>query len=472
MSKYHLLESWKIINDRCDGGIMSKKIYVKPIIQKQETGKMNKFGSVFHRNYRDNIDGVSIDDITGKFGSPVFVISETEIRNKYRHIHREFSNRYSQVQFTWSYKTNYLDAVCCVFHQEGEMAEVVSEFEYQKARRLGVPGNKIIYNGPLKSKNSLKIAFEEDAIVNLDNFDEVLRSEEVASSIGKQAKVGIRLNMDTGIYPQWSRFGFNLENQSAYDAARRIHMSKHLNLNGLHAHIGTFILDPSAYAIQVKKMIDLKRTLETELNISIDYLDFGGGFPSKNKLKGTYLPPEVAVPPIEDYIEAITSTLISNLLPEEYPTVYMETGRAMIDEAGFLITTIEGVKRMPDGVKSYIIDAGINILYTSNWYNFKVELDRPVQGTYENAIVYGPLCMNIDVVLENATLPPLPRGVRLILSPMGAYNMTQWMQFISYRPPIVMIMEEGTMEQIRRPEQLEDIVGPEYVPEKLRQFAL
>jgi len=451
---------------------MNKKLYVKPTINKQESGRMNKFGSVFHRNYRDNIDGVKIDDIVKKFGSPVFVMSEASIRNQYKKLYREFSSKYPQVQFSWSYKTNYLDAVCCVFHQEGEIAEVVSEFEYQKARRLGVPGNKIIYNGPLKSKDSLKVAFEEDAIVNLDNFDEVLRAEEVASSIDKKVNVGIRLNMDTGIYPQWSRFGFNLENQSAYEAAKRIHMSNHLKLNGLHSHIGTFILEPSAYAVQVKKMIDLRRILETELDISIDYLDFGGGFPSKNKLKGTYLPPEIAVPPVEEYIEAITSALMTNLSPEEYPTVYMETGRGMIDESGFLITTVEGVKRMPDGMKSYIIDAGVNILYTSNWYSYKVELDRPVPGNYENAIVYGPLCMNIDVVLENATLPPLPKGARLILSPMGAYNVTQWMQFISYRPAIVMVMEDGIVEQIRRKEKLDDIVGPESIPEKLRTFDL
>ena len=451
---------------------MSKKIYVKPSIKKQESGRMNKFGSVFHRNYRDNIDGAKIDDIVKNFGSPVFVMSEPAIRNQYRKLYREFSNKYPQVQYTWSYKTNYLDAVCCVFHQEGEIAEVVSEFEYQKARRLGVPGDKIIYNGPLKSKESLKVAFEEGAIVNLDNFDEVLRAEEVASSIGKKVNVGIRLNMDTGIYPQWSRFGFNLENQSAYEAAKRIHMSNYLKLNGLHSHIGTFILEPSAYAVQVKKMVELRRLLETELDIAIDYLDFGGGFPSKNKLKGTYLPPEIAVPPVEEYIEAITSTLLANLSPEEYPMVYMETGRGMIDEAGYLITTVVGVKRMPDGLKSYIIDAGVNILYTSNWYNYKVELDRPVPGNYENAIVYGPLCMNIDIVLEHATLPPLAKGTRLILSPMGAYNVTQWMQFISYRPAIVMVMEDGSVEQIRRPETLDDIVGPEIIPEKLRSFEL
>jgi len=449
-----------------------KEVYIKPVIKKQETGQMNKFGKSFNMNFRDNIEGVKIDDIVNNFGSPVFVISEKAIRTRYRDIYREFSSRYPKVQFTWSYKTNYLDAVCCVFHQEGELAEVVSEFEYQKARRLGVPGDKIIYNGPLKSKESLKIAFEEGAIVNLDNFDEILSVEKLASEMGKNLNVGIRLNMDTGIYPQWSRFGFNLENQSAYNAAKRIQMSQHLNLIGLHCHIGTFILDPSAYSIQVSKMIDFMRNVETELNASIDFIDIGGGFPSKNRLKGTYLPPEIAVPPIKEYIDSITETLLNKLIPEEYPTVYLESGRAMIDEAGFLITTVEGVKRMPDGIKSYIIDAGINILYTSTWYNYNIEIDRPVRGSFENVVINGPLCMNIDVVAENAFLPPLTKGTRLILSPMGAYNISQWMQFISYRPAVVMIMEDGKCEIIRRAEILEDIVGPESVPDKLKHFNL
>lgn len=451
---------------------MSKKEYIKPFIKKQTAGNMNKFGAYYQKNYRDEIAGVKIDNIVKNSGSPVFVLSEKKIREKYREAFREFSSRYPKFQFSWSYKTNYLDAVCAVYHQEGSTAEVVSEFEYQKARRLGVPGNKIIYNGPFKPEESLKIAFEEGAIVNLDNFDEIFKAEKIAKEMEKTIDVGIRLNMNTGIYPQWSRFGFNYENRSAYDAAKRIYKSEWLNLTGLHSHIGTFILEPKAYATQVKKMIDFMRIIEKEFNLTIEYLDLGGGFPSKNKLKGTYLPPEVAVPPMEDFLEAISSTLLALLTPDEYPKVYLETGRALIDEAGFLITTIDAVKRLPSGLKSYIIDVGVNCLYTSTWYNYRVETDRPVQGSYENCVVYGPLCMNIDVILENASLPPLTKGTRLILSPMGAYNTTQWMQFIRYRPAIVMIMEDGTIEEIRRAETLDDVVGPEILPKKLKKFEL
>ena len=451
---------------------MEKKEYVKPYIRKHTAGTMNKYGSSYQKAYRDEIAGVKIDDIVAKFGSPVFVYDEKALRNRFREVHREFSNRYPKIQFSWSYKTNYLGAICAIYHQEGSIAEVVSEFEYQKARKLGVPGNKIIFNGPFKPEAALKTAFEEGAIVNLDNFDEIFKAEKVAREMDKKVNVGIRINMNIGVYPQWTRFGFNYEDHSAYNAAKRIHKSEWLNLTGIHSHIGTFMLAPKAYAVQVKKTIEFMRILEKELDFTIESLDFGGGFPSRNKLKGTYLPPEVAVPPLQDFIEAISSTLLAELSPEEYPTVYLETGRALIDESGYLITTVDAVKRLPTGLKSYIIDAGVNFLYTSTWYNYKVEVDRQIAGAYEHCVVYGPLCMNIDVVLENASLPPLTRGTRLILSPMGAYNVTQWMQFIRYRPAVGLIMEDGSLEEIRRPEVLEDITGPEKIPEKLKKFEL
>ena len=230
------------------------------------------------------------------------------------------------------------------------------------------------------------------------------------------------------------------------------------------------MLAPDAYGMAVKKMVAFRRKIEKEFGVDIEYIDLGGGFPSRNKLKGVYLPPEVSVPPIQDFVDVITDTLMDELEVDEYPLVYLETGRAMIDEAGYLISTVDAIKRLPDGTKSYIIDAGVNFLYTSTWYNYKVEIDRPLQGAYENSVVYGPLCMNIDVVLENTSLPPLTRGTRLILSPMGAYNTTQWMQFIRYRPAIVMIMEDGSVEEIRRAEELSDVIGPERVPEKLKDF--
>ncbi len=444
--------------------------YEKPVITKVETGFMNKFGSspLYARKIRKDIDGVSVEELVERFGSPLFVISERKLRENYKRLMQAFSSRYPNVQLGWSYKTNYLQAVCAVLHQEGALAEVVSKFEYEKARKLGMEGHQIIFNGPYKPYEALKLAAEEGAVINADHFDEIFELERVAQELGRQIKIGIRLNMDTGIYPQWSRFGFNLESGQAMDAVKRIASGDKLSLNGLHCHIGTFILEPEAYAREVKKMVEFAYEVEDKFGYSIEYIDIGGGFPSRIKLKGTYLSPDVLIPSVEEYAEKITQALYESLRPGDFPKLILETGRAIIDEAEYLITSIVASKRLPDGRKAYVADAGVNLLFTAFWYKFNVELAQEASGANEPAVIYGPLCMNIDVIDEGSMLPPLEKGSRLVFSPVGAYNNTQWMQFIEYRPNVVMVMEDGSVEVIREKEDLSDIERRERLPEKLK----
>ena len=446
---------------------MVREQYVKPTFTKQVVGTMNKFGNAHYRTSKETIDGVAVESLVEQYGSPLFIFSEAELRNRYRQLLRAFSTRYPNVQFSWSYKTNYLDAVCAVLHQEGEIAEVVSGFEYEKALRLGIKGNRIIFNGPYKTERDLKRAFSDGSVVNIDNFSELFLAERVAEGIGKRVPVGIRLNMDTGIYPQWFKFGFNFDNNQAMEAVNRIAVSKWLRLNGLHTHIGTFILDPSGYAKAVEKMVSFMHVIEDSTDFTIEYLDLGGGFPSRNRLKGIYQPPDVAVPPLEDFADTICSKLLHHLKPKQFPKLFLETGRAIVDEAGYLVTTVTAGKHMPDGRKAYFIDAGINILPTTNWYNLAISPEKPLDGSPESCILYGPLCMNIDVITESIYLPSLPVNSRLVIHPVGAYNVTQWMQFIMYRPAVVMVMEDGTVECIRRAENLDDLTRCEHLPEKL-----
>ncbi len=447
-----------------------KKVYEKPVINKITVGLANKVGgkAYLSRRIRTDIDGVPIDKLVEEYGSPLFVFSERKLRNNFRRFKQAFESRYPNVEFTWSYKTNYLKAICAILHQEGETAEVVSEFEYEKARRLGIPGNRIVFNGPYKPKEALRTAILEGARINADTFEEISDIEEIAKELGQKVKIGIRINMDTGIQPQWSRFGFNLESGQAEDAVKRIAASEWLELNGLHCHMGTFILEPKAYGNEVRKMVNFAYLVEDNYGYKIEYIDIGGGFPSKNRLKGVYLPPEVAVPDIEEYAEEITNALYESLRPGDFPKLIIEAGRAIVDEAGYCITTVYAAKRLPNGLKGYVLDAGVNILFTAFWYNFKVEIDRPVHGAPEPSVLYGPLCMNIDVINDLEYLPPLPRGTRLILSPVGAYNVTQWMQFIRYRPNVVLIDTEGKVHLIREAENIEDIERRERLPEHLK----
>ncbi len=447
---------------------MGKKSYEKPTIIKIESSFSKAGIPTPKQKVRSKIAGVSVEELVERFGSPLFVFDEKDIRRRYKRAYEAFSSRYPNVQFGWSYKTNYLKAVCAVFHREGAIAEVVSEFEYEKARELGIEGRDIIYNGPYKPYDSLVRAAKEGAKIHIDTFDEINDLERVAGELGMQIPVAIRLNMDTGIYPQWSRFGFNIESGQAMDAVKRIEAGGKLRLVGLHAHIGTFMLDANAYKVETAKMVQLMNEIETSTRFSIEYIDVGGGFASKNHLRGIYQPPEVVVPSIDDYAEAITSALYENIKGNNYPKLYLETGRHLVDEAGYLVTSVVASKTLPDSRRSYIVDAGVNLLYTYFWYKFDIELARPIGGISEPAMINGPLCMNIDVIDESILLPRLKRGDKLIISPVGAYNVTQWMQFIRYRPRVLMVMEDGSVEIIREREELEDIERRERLPEKFR----
>jgi diaminopimelate decarboxylase len=447
----------------------AKKEYKKPVIVKVQTQLSSKHGAASKSSnvlVRENIDGVSIEKLTSKYGSPLYVFSEKRLKEIYKRNYKAFSERYPKVCFAWSYKTNYLKSICSLFHKFGSIAEVVSEFEYDKARKLGVKGENIIFNGPYKPIPALEKAVKDGAKIHVDSFDEISDLEEVADKLKTKISVAIRINLDAGIYPQWSRFGFNLESGQAADAVERIKAGGKLKINGLHCHIGTFILDATAYSRAIDKLIAFADKMKKSAGFKLEYLDMGGGFASKSHLKGVYQPPEIAVPDVEAYADQITSALYRNCDKNDLPMLYLETGRAMVDEAGFLISSIVASKNMVTGQRAYTMDAGVNLLYTSTWYNYKVEIDRYIEGILEPAVLNGPLCMNIDVVEENMLLPRLERGTRLIISPIGAYNATQSMQFIHCRPAVVMISEDGSVEVIREKEKLEDIEINECLPKK------
>jgi len=452
-----------------------KKPWLKPSLTAHKTGFMNKFGAVIHHGIKSEFDGIDLNQLITEHGSPLFVISENIIRRNYRRLHKAFASRYPRIQLGWSYKTNYLGAVCNVFHQEGSWAEVVSEFEYHKARDLGVPGENIIFNGPNKNRKILEQAIEEKAHIHIDHLDELYLIEEIAIEKATQVNVSIRLNFDTGFTEPWSRFGFNVESGQAEDAAWRIKASAHLNLSCLHCHIGTFILEPRAYTAQITTMCEFMDNIEKETGCSIEVLDIGGGFPSRNALHGVYLPPEQVIPSIEQYAEAICEPLLAMTHERENrgcsrPLLVLEAGRALVDDAEVLVSSVVANKRLPDGRRGLIIDAGVNILFTAFWYNHDVHPTRVLDGVAEETVIYGPLCMNIDVIRESIMLPPVNVGDSLVFSPVGAYNNTQWMQFIEYRPRVVMIHPDQTVSIIKEKENLEYITQLEHVPDHLKEF--
>ncbi len=438
------------------------------------------------------IDGVSVEALMQEYGSPLFVLSERVMRQRAEAQRRAFRERYRKVEFAWSFKTNPLDAVCRVFRSEGWMAEVVSSYEYGKARQLGYPGREVIINGPYKREATVRRALGEGALIQIDNWDELLMLEGIAAELGGPFDVGLRVMIPTGRAPTWSKFGFSATNGEAHQAALRLIRNPALRLHTLHTHIGTYVLDPEAYRVATQVLLGLREALREETGHLVGCLNLGGGFASDSLLHGMAGPASSVIPSIDRYAEAITGPL--NQLPaRERPLLRLETGRHLVDNAGWLLSTVVVVKGRgqprsapPEGVAAktgwtgpaelpqrpgYVLDAGVNLLYTASWFAIQASPAQPGAAPVEPVRLLGDLCMEIDVIREHVYLPRLQTGDRLVLHPVGAYNINQSMTFIHLRPAVVMIDAQGRPRVIRRREELADAGSLEETPEKLARSA-
>jgi diaminopimelate decarboxylase len=446
---------------------MSRAPYEPPRLQPHRPDIGNQFGQAPPRAPVTEIDGQHIDGLVKRFGSPLFVFSEQTLRARVAEFREAFEDRYPRIRFAWSYKTNYLDAICAILHQEGWDAEVVSELEYAMARRLGVPGNKIICNGAFKPRSWCERASREGAYVQIDHFDEIDTLASVVRSRSRPLPVALRVNVRVeAMANHWERFGFSLENGEALDAAFRVLEVPKLRLTGLHCHVGTFITLPNVYRIAAQKLAALATQIEPLLPTPIRFINLGGGLPSNNSLVTGY--GETTTPPLDEFAEAMCSALREAFADrEELPELILESGRALVDSSGNLIATVAGTRRLASGERGLVLDAGLNVLYTAHWYAHGVFSAQQVAGPEEPTTLHGPLCMNIDTLRRGVMLPPLEAGDRVVIRPVGAYNVTQWMQFSQPRPAVVLIGADGETHLIRRAETIDDVKGPECLPDRL-----
>jgi diaminopimelate decarboxylase len=408
----------------------------------------------------DKIDGVSIYALAREFGSPLFVASASTIVRNCRAFRAAFSASYPKVEVAYSYKVNSVPAILGIIHGEGLWAEAASGFEYDLARRLGVPGDAVILNGPYKKKEELRKAVNEGAVINADHFNEIEMLEEIAREEKCTVEIGIRVSMETGIDQLPDRFGFNIESGEAGRAAERALAGGLLRLAGLHVHLTSYIIephgeggtpaahikliwpkDPGAYGRAASAVTRFSKELGKKYGVRMKYIDMGGGFPDA----GT-LPP---------YVEAVTGPILAGFGKDDPPLLILEPGRAIVRDAIHLVTTVVAVKELAGGVRAAVVDAGINILPTSFWRFHDIDFVRDRGGELRDTTVYGPLCLQTDII-GKCRLPELKAGDRLVVKNVGAYNIPQSGTFIFPRPPIVMI-EEGKARVVRKGETLDDV---------------
>lgn len=337
----------------------------------------------------------------------------------------------------YSYKTNSMPWVICFCRDHGCLAEIVSDDEYQLAKHYGVPDHKIIYNGPVKGKESFLSVVNNEGIVNVDSLREIGWLSELT---GKH-NVGIRVNFDLEKYaPRQSqcgdeggRFGFCYENGELKKAINMIKEQGN-QVVGLHLHTSSKTRSLEVY----QSIASMACRIAAEYELRLKYVDIGGGFFGGLQNK----------PQFEDYAREVANILSEQFSPEQTQLI-VEPGMALIGASVSYVTSVIDVK--DTSYNRFVVLDGtrmdIDPLMTKSRYFYTLEKNQPT-AIYDKQVLCGSTCMEHDRLMTLTDEQELQVGDRIVFDKVGAYTMCLTPLFIHYFPAVY-LENNGEMKQIR-----------------------
>ena len=391
------------------------------------------------------------------YGTPFYIMDPDKYRQNINGFINAFKRKYDKIIAGYSFKTNYVPALCNIAKDEGCFAEVVSDMEYALAKKLGF--NKIIFNGPIKRAAVLTQAIEDEAIINLDSeyeVDAVCNYKEQHPSIG--LKVGMRININLtdengnstiqcGL--RFGRFGFPEDIIGKNIEKLR---QKGIKIISLHGHTSTSDRAVLNYKIITQHMLAVCEKYKLD---DLQYFDIGGGFfgaaPEGMDLTGR--------PTYEDYADCVMrETMANKWFMAHKPYIVIEPGSSVVSNVFTYYTKVYQNKKVGK-VNFVMVDGSVfdvkPTMHSNNPPHEAVTAGESSE-TYMCNVV-GSTCMEKDVMLKDVTMPKMEAGDYIQFRGVGAYTICMTPTFINFLEPILM-KENGEYVEARRRQTIEDII--------------
>lgn len=420
------------------------------------------------------VGGCDAVELAERFGTPLYVVDEQRVRENYRRFHRAFAKRWPSVLVCYALKANSNLGICKVLQSEGAGAEVSSGNELRNALKVGVPGDRIVFNGNYKTNPELELAITNNVLINVDNFQELETVERVAFRTGKKARIGFRVNPDvkapthpyiaTGL--RESKFGFDVASGQALNAYKLASRMKNIEVVGIHSHIGSQILDAAPFEEEAKRLMALVVEVRDEFDIFLQFVGFGGGLGVPYKPEDRELQPEQVAERVVGVIERVVK---EKDLPK--PTLVFEPGRYIIADASVLLAKVCHTKHRPGMPDWVAVDAGMNALIRPALYGAYHHIEIANRITEKNSKLFnvaGPLCESGDFLGKHRKLPPVkPRDLAVIFD-VGAYGLAMSSQHTAQPRPAMVLVNSGKAEIVRERETYRDLTRLDRIPSWLK----
>lgn len=415
---------------------------------------------------RLTIGGCDTVELAKEFGTPLYVMDENTIRKNCR-LYKQSIDKYYGGHGLPLYASKALSCkeLCRIVASEGMGLDVVSGGELYTAMQVGFPADKIYFHGNNKTVDEINYALDCGVgCFVVDNMEELSLLETICAQKGKKQDIMIRITPGIDAHTHNfirtgqidSKFGFAIETGEGAKAIEKASKMTHINLIGIHCHIGSQIFEIEPFELAVKVMINFMADMQERFGVKMSALNLGGGFGVK------YVPEN---DPIEydKYMEKVSGALKETCSKRnmELPYVLIEPGRSIVAEAGITLYTVGSVKNIP-GVRTYVsIDGGMTdnpryALYQAEYD--AVIANKATQKRSKKVTIAGRCCESGDLIQEDINIQEPEAGDILAVFATGAYNYSMASNYNRVPRPAAVMITDGKPRLFIRRETYEDIV--------------
>lgn len=407
-------------------------------------------------NYRNGVlyaEEVPLPEIAGRFGTPCFVYSRAALTAAYRAFDGALAGHPHLV--CYAVKANSNLAVLDLFARLGSGFDIVSGGELKRVLAAGGNPRRVVFSGVGKSEAEIREALALGVLCfNVESESELHRLNRIAGASGARAPVSLRVNPDvdpkthpyiaTGL--KENKFGVPFAD--ALPLYREAHRLPHLDVVGIDCHIGSQLTELEPFVEAARKVLDLTDRLASE-GIHLAHIDLGGGLGIRYR--------DEQPPPVEEYGRALTRLMHGR--PE---LLLLEPGRALVGNAGILLTRVEYLKH--GETKNFaVVDAAMNDLMRPSLYDayhdvLPVVLDTALKPSLYDVV--GPVCESGDFLARNRELR-VTEGDLLAIGSAGAYGMSMSSNYNTRPRAAELMVDCDRVHVIRERETIEQLIALE-----------
>lgn len=414
----------------------------------------------------NSIANYDIKELVNVYGSPLYVYDAQQFRSNFAKLKNALNEHYPKNHIHFSVKANSNLKVLELFKNLGAGADCSSPNELRLAKIAGFSNDNTLYTGNYESMEDLNYVSQSDVKLNLDDLSSFKRliQIKVPERISFRINPGIGRGGFEGITTAGSDAKFGIPYEKALDAYK---FAKEAGVKrfGIHMMTGSNNLEPYYFAEVVDKLMMIAGEIFPKLDIKPEYFDIGGG---------------QGVPYYDDEKELnvqLMAELVSRVFKEKNekfgfgePELILEPGRFLAANAGYLITTVTGIK---EGYKKFVgLDAGMGTLVRPSMYGayHRSYIYGKDKSELEKVNLCGQICENSDIFAKNQMLPKTQEGDILIFRDAGAYGYTMASVYNNRTRPAELLLDTLGITQIRKRETFDDMLRlyPESILEEFK----